>query len=192
MNVIKLNDREANHIKTVLDLCGHENFNIKWMSNSVAQETFQRRLEPEDYELILKNFNSGSIFYNAHTGVYAIMAQGQVGSFTHDIFREKEEELKEKTPDLGSIFREVDKSGNGSIYTEIVECSTVKYRIEIRKDSYDPQSYGKVSYWNGQWIFVHSIKHPSMKTRVLRAEMKDFQDDGNSLLETARKIVEGM
>lgn len=98
--------------------------------------------------------------------------------------------------DVVSLFQEVNKTNNGSIYIEIVNVKrphvgiTTKYRIEIRKDTYDAQSYGKISYWNDQWVFIHSINHSSMKTQVPQGT-NCFLNDRNSLLEVARKIVEG-
>lgn len=63
------------------------------------------------------------------------------------------------------ITRVVSKHGQAAKVTEIVEIRGRRFRIRLKSDSYDVQSYARIEVWNGdRWNLVHEIPGPAMET----------------------------
>ena len=82
-------------------------------------------------------------------------------------------------------------------YTAVLDQNGHKFRIEIRRNAYDDQSYAKISRWEGsQWQRVHD--KPIMDCHCHRISyvqegvtIEDFSVDANVLLKVAIAIVDG-
>jgi hypothetical protein len=80
-------------------------------------------------------------------------------------------------------------------YVKVVKANK-NFRVEIRVDAYDFQSYARVKAWDGsKWEFVHSIPFEHCQISKVNAyqknvEPKPFQSDADTLISIARQIVE--
>lgn len=74
-----------------------------------------------------------------------------------------------------------------------------KVKIEIRRDSYDRQSYARILVWNEAWIPVTSLDWKAAKSEAIfeqkkvetlsNSEIQYLTDDTNELLELASEII---
>lgn len=73
------------------------------------------------------------------------------------------------------------------------EGQTAKVLVRIKRDSYDDQSYGKVSYWNGQeWSEVHDVPIQFLKCASCSkydAQEPSFEEDCALLTRIALEVV---
>lgn len=82
-------------------------------------------------------------------------------------------------------------------YTVVLDQKGHKFRIEIRRNARDDQSYAKISRWDGsQWQFVHDKSITSCDCHRISyvqegVTIEDFSVDANVLLKVALAIVEG-
>lgn len=80
-------------------------------------------------------------------------------------------------------------------YVKVVTVNK-KFRVEIRVDAYDFQSYARIKAWDGsKWEFVHSIPFEHCESAKVKAyqkgvALKPFLEDADTLIFIARQIVE--
>lgn len=83
-------------------------------------------------------------------------------------------------------------SKQGKHVRRIVRASGHTLRAEVYEDSYDFQSWAKVTRWDGsQWLDVYSIPYPLMATRHLKngAAITAMRQDADLMINMALTII---
>ena len=98
------------------------------------------------------------------------------------------------------IDRQFGDGRQSTILTEILEWEKYKFKLAIKSDTYDFQSYAKIFKWDGEkWHLVYDIHYSEMKTPTDMVNLspskkksmgvEPMQADRNRLIGIAKEIV---
>jgi len=98
---------------------------------------------------------------------------------------------------MKTIDRQIAQGRQSINFTEVIEFDGHKLRISIKSDSYNFQSYARISRWNGEeWKQVHFIHFSEMKTPSglcyqpnEKCDYKHFINDRDQLIKVAKEII---
>lgn len=94
---------------------------------------------------------------------------------------------------MKTIVQNVHNSNQSWYLDEILEIKGKRLHVEIRKNAYVIQSYGKIELWDGnKWNGVHSVPGELLKTSASYVQKgitcSSFQDDRAELLRVAKLV----
>jgi len=100
---------------------------------------------------------------------------------------------------MKTIDKQIALGRQSVVYMEILNVDDHKLKVSIKSDSYEFQSYARISRWNGEkWVNVYSIHFNKMKTthglisyseRNEVCNSRHFQEDRDQLIKVAKEII---
>ncbi len=112
----------------------------------------------------------------------------------------KRKKMKKTATTPKSIDRQMWYGSQDANFREFCEINGLRFKIEIKSDSYETQSFGRVYVWSNEkkdWSLVYSIPGQLLKTErglmygtpKKTLSVVDFYKDTQALIENAKKIV---
>jgi hypothetical protein len=98
------------------------------------------------------------------------------------------------------IDQQFSEGRHSVILTEYLEWEEQKFKLVIKSDSYQFQSYASILRWDGnRWCTLYSIHYGDMTTPAgmiyprnrTKIEMEPMQEDRKRLIEKAKAILSG-
>ena len=97
---------------------------------------------------------------------------------------------------IATISESFTKRRQSLVYARTLNANGAKFRISVKRDSYDFQSHGKIDRWDGdKWHRVHAVPYPDLACLEVSPydrspDRTPFEEDAAALYRVAMAVTE--